>query len=355
MKKYLVGAAILVAVVFSVLLYVRWLPKRASDTQQMAAPNEQATEAPTTENVLSNYSGILEATQRVEVMTITEAGTITNVPVELPAGIAELVKGRQAALLRDFSWPISFYGKVVDQNTNPIVKADVLFMWNDTSPTGTSKTGTFSDKNGLFSLEGAKGRGMSVYVSKPGYYTLKDQAISFDYEQDFGSQHRPDPNNPVIFRLRKKGPGVDLITSQYGVAPELKVTAPRNGVPVLVDLMERKVGSIGQLKISQNKPEYLQAKQATEWSFRMEIPDGGFVEQNDEFPFEAPASGYQPIVDFHFKAGETNWTRSLTKNYYITFGQPPRFGRLSMETSIGLGVTLHYAVNPDGSRNLEPK
>lgn len=63
----------------------------------------------------------------------------------------------------------------------------------------------------------------------------------------------PDPNNPVIFHFRKKGEGVDLITSQYGVQPYLGVSAPRDGSPVRVDFFDRKVGQGGQLEISQRK------------------------------------------------------------------------------------------------------
>jgi len=43
----------------------------------------------------------------------------------------------------------------------------------------------------------------------------------------------------------------------------------------------------------------------------MDIPDGGFVEENDEFPFEAPESGYQSIVDFAFQQGQPNWTTDI--------------------------------------------
>jgi hypothetical protein len=87
----------------------------------------------------------------------------------------------------------------------------------------------------------------------------------------------------------------------------------------------------------------------------MQASDGGFVEENDEFPFEAPESGYQPTVQFDFQKGQPGWTWDLQKDYYIKFGNPPRYGYLHLETSIGSGIRLTYAINPDGSRNLEPK
>jgi len=165
----------------------------------------------------------------------------------------------------------------------------------------------------------------------------------------------PDAANPVLFHMRKRGPGADLITSQYGVKDYLGVSAPLDGTSVQVDLLERKTGQ-GEMKISQTKPAYENWKQATEWAFHMEIPGGGFVECNDEFPFEAPETGYKPAVAFNFQAGETNWMTNLSKDYYIKFGNPARYGRLHLETSIMMsGARFTYAINPGGSRYLEPK
>jgi hypothetical protein len=247
--------------------------------------------------------------------------------------------------------PITFYGKVIDENTNPVNEAHVEFAWTDTSVNGRSKATSQTDPNGLFSLSGVTGRVLSVEASKTGYYTSRSEK-DFDY----GGGFRGVEGNPVIFQLKRKGSGADLITSRYGVSPELVVTAPRDGKPILVDLMQRKVAPVGQLEIRQIKPDYLQAKQAKAWEFRMEIRDGGFIEQSDEFPFRAPETGYQPVVDFKFSVAETNWTTMLRKQYYISFGEPRRYGWLVVETRIGSeGARLEYAINPDGSRYLEPK
>lgn len=257
----------------------------------------------------------------------------------------------------DWKRPIKFFGKVEGENGNPVPEANVRFSWTDTSPEGRSESQCLTDTNGLFSLQGATGRMLTVTVGKVGYYASKKGRTHFDYSPNFAVDlHEPDPNTPVVFHLRKKGAGTVLVTSQYGFSPELEVSVPRAGNPVSVDLMQRKVGTGGQLTISQTKPEYLEAKDATAWSFRMAIPSGGFVEQHDEFPFEAPESGYQPVVEFQFDKGETNWATSLKKSYYVRFGQPPCYGWLTVETAMGWGgARLRYAINPDGSRYLESK
>jgi len=271
------------------------------------------------------------------------------------------------------SAPINFFGKVLDENEQPVAATTVDFIWNDLPSeeetanfTGgsftpfaymhSSKSQTTSDTQGLFSLVDKKGKRLSVMVNRVGYYSTGDARLqSFEYGDRLAGIFTPDPANPVIFHLRKKGPGVDLVTSQYGVSPSLDVEMPRDGTPVQVDVLERKTGQ-GALKISQTKPPYVNWKQATKWAFRMEIPGGGFVETTEEFPFEAPESGYQPAVAFNFQAGDTNWTTNLSKDYYIKFGDPVRFGRLHVETSTMMsGARLTYAINPDGSRCLEPK
>ena len=154
---------------------------------------------------------------------------------------------------------------------------------------------------------------------------------TYEYANPADGLFTPDPNSPVVFHLRRKGIGANLITSQYGVKNYLGVTGPLDGTPVRVDLLARKSGGQdGSLILSQTKPAYQDWKQATAWSFRMEIPDGGFVEENDEFPFEAPESGYQSLILFEFQNGQTNWTTSLSKDFYVKFGKPPRSRQASL-------------------------
>ncbi len=254
--------------------------------------------------------------------------------------------------------PIEFYGRVVDEREQPVQGAEVDFLWTHVHPEADFQTNTSSDARGSFSLSGVNGSALDVHVRKAGYYSLKSMdRNNFRYVRLPGEDpFHPARDKPVIFHLRKKGPGAALVTSQYGVSPELEVSVPRDGTRVCVDLLSRKADLGGPLEITQMKPQYLQAKNATTWSFQMAMRSGGFVEQNDEFPFYAPETGYQPVVAFQFTKGQTNWARALKRSYYITFGQPPRYGWLTVETAIGWGgARLQYAINPDGSRYLEPK
>ena len=281
------------------------------------------------------------------------AGLPTTVPASNSNGSPSVM---QELLERDYQTPISFYGKVVDENEMPVGLASVGFQWGDSLGEAHQASAT-SDGLGLFSLTGIRAKGLNVNVSRDGYYSSKRlNQTSFLYSDFSGrATFTPDPANPVIFHLRKKGEGTELVTSQYGVSNSLEARIPRDGTPVWIDILNRKVGTLGNLEISQKKPPYETWKRATSWSFHMSIPDGGFVEQDVEFPFEAPETGYQPIVQLDFQAGQTNWTTNLRKDYFVKFGQPPRYGRLHLETDIMSGsARLTYSVNPNGSRNLEP-
>ena len=165
--------------------------------------------------------------------------------------------------------------------------------------------------------------------------------------------YSPDSLNPVVFHLQKKGQGVELITSQNGIRPNLAIRIPKDGTPIRVDFFQKQASATGQLEISQNKPPW---QGATNWSFSLSIPDGGLVENQDEFQFEAPETGYQPKIEYNFAKAEPDWTTHVTKQFYIVFGQPRKYGCLRFESDISQEtVFVTYAINPTGSRYLEPK
>jgi hypothetical protein len=263
---------------------------------------------------------------------------------------------------------IEFYGKVVDEHGNPIPGASISFRFVETSNgTAIKIAKTESDTVGLFSLHGQRGTSLGVSVTKEGFYSSQGDSSTFAYSSIGGSPFKPEADNPVIFRLRSRGQGVELITSargpsENGVAvngtPEddmrqsLAVQVPKDDTPIRVDLFKKEADAGGQLEISHTKQPL---PEDTSWSFRVSLPDGGMLENTDEFQFEAPETGYQQDAEISFKKEENNWTTRVTKQFYVTFGQPPRYGWVRIDANLGQEtVLLTYAINPDGSRNLEP-
>jgi hypothetical protein len=286
-----------------------------------------------------------------------------NAPAPIAVASATSMQATNAAntinptIAEAWQKPIDFYGKVVDENTNPVAGASVEFRWDDLTANDWTRTATTtSDAEGLFSLHGEHGATLAVSVSKVDYYASQKDTNSFHYAVPNDNQiYSPDQLSPAVFHLWKKGQGAELVTSQNGMRPDLAVRVPINGDLVSVDLLAKKVVANGDLELSQIKPDRLNLQQATNWSFHISIPTGGFVEEDDAFPFTAPATTYQPAIDFNFVKGEPDWVTQFTKTYYIEFGQPAKYGWLQIDANISQQtVFLRYAINPTGSQNLEP-
>ena len=136
----------------------------------------------------------------------------------------------------------------------------------------------------------------------------------------------------------------------------IKIAPPTNGTTVFVDFFNQKSGDIGQLKMEGWKERKNFKTAQNNWGFRLTVPDGGLIEQSDEFPFEAPDIGYQSTLEWHFKDGDAAWQGGIKDKFYIKFGNPARYGKITVDTSAFTPtVYLEYVINPDGSRNLEPK
>jgi hypothetical protein len=302
--------------------------------------------------VSSSESEVATENRRRAIGSAAESNLTTGELLHLSSGDSNALVAQAIA---EWQQPIEFYGKVVDENGKAIAGANVRFHWASlTEDEGVNSSTTESDANGLFFLRDKLGPSLTVWVTKEGYFAFREGQQAFSYALT-DNRHAPNPQDPVIFRLRKKGQGEELVTSAFGSRHNFPVQIPRDGRPVKVDLVQRKSGVSGDLTVSQFKPARGQERQATEWSFHLSIPDGGLIEHNEEFPFTAPAEGYQSTVDLHFLRTETNWITHFIKNYYIAFGEPRKYGWLRVESDISQEtIFLTYAINPSGSQNLEP-
>ena len=139
-----------------------------------------------------------------------------------------------------FEWrmPVNFYGKVVDQASQPVPGATASFIWTDMSAQGTSTIESVSDHQGLFVLDGVQGKRLQVRLKKDGYYTNADNPLSFEYASFFEpNYHNPDRQNPVIFRLRKKGE----VTKELIVRELAKPLKPAELLAIVSSLAGRRV------------------------------------------------------------------------------------------------------------------
>ena len=266
-------------------------------------------------------------------------------------------KEHERKLLIDevYQWkmPINFYGRVVDERMLPVGGAKIQFQWSDISENGASDSETLSDSSGRFELVGKTGNGVTIRVSKDGYYTPRGtDARSFENTKFWDANYyEPNPSNPVLFHLVRKGEGEMLI---HG---EVSQKLPPDGTPVRFDLLHKgQVSTDGQLEIAAVTNTNMNPPRFFDWRATVTVPEGGLMEINTEFPFEAPAIGYQKGVEFDMPAGVPGWRQQITKSYFIQFGTPPKYGRIRVRIRGSSQIIgIEYWVNPSGSRNLEPR
>ena len=262
----------------------------------------------------------------------------------------------------EYQWkrPINFFGKVVDQNDDPVEGAAVRFQWvNLQGSEGVEEADTTTDAEGRFSLRDKNGKNLGVNISKEGYHDASpyDNQLNFEYanpaERTF---YEPNASNPVTFRLRKKGKSEKLITN------EVKFDLPGQGAMATVDLLTGHVlPKGGQLEITVWKPTIANEQINTgkvfpyDWRVQIKINDGGLAEHTDAFPFEAPESGYLAQFDASLHP-RNSASRDVTvdQQFYFYFDQPRKYGRMRFRTDGHRSrIAINYWLNPSGSRNLE--
>ena len=99
--------------------------------------------------------------------------------------------------IKEIDTLIEFYGKVTDQNSDPINSATIKFSFANTTTENGSLQETQSDSAGLFSLKGNR-VGTSIEVSKDGYAMTEQSKGVFRYVRN-GLVKK---DNPAIFILR---------------------------------------------------------------------------------------------------------------------------------------------------------
>jgi hypothetical protein len=266
--------------------------------------------------------------------------------------------GAIEAMRRAYNAPIVFYGKVVDEEGNPLAEAKVGYSVADNPLKDGSKYEGMSDASGSFSLSGVKGASMTVAVTKEGYYFIRGKSSgSFGYGVPNSSPDRrdiPTKETPAIFVLRKMGETVPLL------AKGARVKMPKDGSPMAVDLETGRAtsGNQGDLVLecwTQNEGMDPNLAQPYDWRFRLTVPGGGVVERMDQFAFKAPTEGYREVVEFAMPKDAERWKQDFEAEYFVKLGDG-RYARMQFRITSGGAhfATVSSYLNPTpGSRNLE--
>ena len=251
-----------------------------------------------------------------------------------------------------FQWrtPLNFYGRVIDQNAQPVANARVGLAWNDIK--GSHEKNIESGNDGRFELKDVIGKVLSVQVGKNGYAgaassTKRGFEYSAFWDQDF---YLADKENPVLFRLWK----LEDAEPMYFWDKLKKLTV--DGQKVWFDTKTGRLGASGDVAFS-TKRGATYAPRQFDWSLSIEAaPGGGLALSKEELMFEAPEGGYEPSWTQDIGGKDASYAISKSVNFYL---KTPDGKYAAIKTEIGHmtipegEVNLSAYVNPSGSRNLQ--
>ncbi len=176
---------------------------------------------------------------------------------------------------------IAFYGRVVDQDNQPVPDAKVVVLCAN----GTASRELFTDSQGCFSLSGIRGKLLLIRsIEKPGYKVAATNRDVFEYAAFFDENYYvPDAANPVVFRMHRQADAEPLIV----VSDEYRI--PDSGT-LAVDLHTGRTGGEDfAIDLLDNTDPT-----GRRWIARVRAPSGGVQSANVEFPVMAPDTGYVP-------------------------------------------------------------
>jgi hypothetical protein len=264
----------------------------------------------------------------------------------------------QSMLLLHNHKRIQFYGRVLDQNLQPVsdVKVFAAVIYNIGTEGGTVRRQTTTDAKGDFSIDGLMGRTLDIGLSKEGFrYGNDNKSFHFTELVSETERYHPDAQNPVIFRMWK------LVGPEPLIEYSETLRIPNDGTFVRIDLRTgRVVTSGGDLLISIRYNQSGASK--FDWSASIQAPGGGVVDVGRPFAamFAAPREGYLPTLEIEMQANESSWRPSVQRSFYLRT-QADYYGKIYLDIGpnradpFGL-ATIHWGFNPKvGSRVLEPK
>jgi len=250
---------------------------------------------------------------------------------------------------------INFYGKVEDEGNHAVAGATINFDWSEApKESGFRRANITSDAQGLFSLKNERGLSLGVSVSKKGYYPCRTETFNFGPLK--GTPFQPDSLNPVVFHLHTTGKGAALIATRFPSGIGQIVQLHHDGTPIEISLMDGQQAApgTGQLKLELHRDISHPNAPTFDWSFQLAVPNGGLAKAQDEFPFEAPDTGYQPSLTVNMPATNADWTEDFASQYYLQL-PGEKYGRINLNLSAYNGTfTLKSWINPSGSHDLEP-
>lgn len=266
------------------------------------------------------------------------------------AGLIDKDEAAQAVGALGNKASMDTYGKLVDQDGQPVVGATVQGALESTFA-DDKEYDTKTDNQGRFQFVGLHGTGLDLIPEKEGY----------DFDPKLPCSVRPElympsPSNLLVITMYKRHGGEPMKHIQ------IFSSVSRDGSVKRFDLLTNIQNNTGDLLVALTRnPLNIDPKDLDkpfDWSVKLELTNGGFQEITNIYPNEAPTEGYQKTVILNFQTNMVGWQSRFEHNYYFKSQGGQIYGRMKIEIHAGAQTPTAYFraeiyANPAGSRNLE--
>lgn len=261
---------------------------------------------------------------------------------------------------------IGYYGKLTDQNSQPVAEATVhalVYDSLDNKAQPAAKVTAQTNAEGLFELNSIGVQLNILTIKKPGYEFSSDrrQDLTFVFAGLPAKElFVGDPANPIVFTIRKKNDPALLVRSKG-----LLRFKPGQDTPyVLTEPMGSFRDVSKALQEGKQLPTGLQvtaslSNDGLQYNLTFDSPDDGSgVITADELLHESPAQGYADQATIKVKIPDK--AKETEKYAYVktkgSDGIEWIYSRIDLHIIVGkaeLIINTASWTNPDGSRNLE--
>jgi hypothetical protein len=299
-------------------------------------------EEPKSPGDMSHLSGTLES-------------SVTSKPAAVAVNTQSYAQAVRAIMESENAKSLDLYGVVVDQHGESVggakIRGAIGYNNGPVSSSGEFRY-TETDSEGRFNFLGIRGAGIGIWPTKDGYY-YNPKLPSTTRPDDYA----PDPNNPLKFVMWKLKGAEPMKQTSF----ESRI--PYDGTSAGFDLQTGKktTDRSGELQVSLSRhPRQIAPGllRPYDWQVKISIVNGGIIEEEDLYPYQAKGDGYQTFFETSMSSNSVPWQAEFRRNFYIRNAQG-QYGLMQVEISTSskrpdTGIKVEVSINPSGSQNLEP-